>query len=183
MTQLQPRISCFLRDRARANRPVPAEGSVSGISGRDQTCQRWGRSPAASLRPTGHVSPYRPLIRACLAVGISARSGTNVSDAPAAARDEVAHAVITCPIRVVVRAGGVELIDELANQWRTLCEAGSFNQPFIGRSGSRRTSAPSPGTRGLLVVTARRGEHLRAVLPLIHERTWRLARALAKRLE
>ncbi len=77
------------------------------------------------------------------------------------------------PKTVVVKAepGNVELVDRLATQWRALCEEGPYDQPFYRPewiAAFLRAFAPR---KKLLLVTARTGGRLKAVLPLIEERT------------
>jgi CelD/BcsL family acetyltransferase involved in cellulose biosynthesis len=73
----------------------------------------------------------------------------------------------------VVKAmeGGIEIIDGLAEEWRQLCLEGPSDQPFYRPewiAANVRAFAPKAK---LLVVTARVDGRLRAVLPLIYERT------------
>jgi CelD/BcsL family acetyltransferase involved in cellulose biosynthesis len=73
----------------------------------------------------------------------------------------------------VVKAikGGIEVIDELAEEWRQLCLEGPSEQPFyLPEWISANVRAFAPEAR-LVVLTARIGGRLKAVLPLIDERT------------
>jgi CelD/BcsL family acetyltransferase involved in cellulose biosynthesis len=75
----------------------------------------------------------------------------------------------TSPLITGLARGGVELIDAIADEWRALCDAGAYDEPFYRPEwiGSYvRAFAPS---REVVLVTARSGGSLVAVLPLIKE--------------
>src|SRR5215213_5717683 len=68
-----------------------------------------------------------------------------------------------------VLSGGVEIIDQLAGEWRTLCEHSRYDEPFYGPewiAAYVRAFAPD---KTIVVATARSGGRLTAVLPLIRE--------------
>jgi len=69
------------------------------------------------------------------------------------------------------RRGGVEIIADLAAEWRALCDEGTHAEPFYRPewiSAYVRAFAPD---KQVVLVTARVNGRLRAVLPLIEERT------------
>jgi len=72
---------------------------------------------------------------------------------------------------LVVRAhqGGVEVIDQLADEWRELCSEAANDQPFYRPEFIQaHVRTMIPGAR-LLVVTVRHHGRLRFVLPLVEE--------------
>ena len=76
------------------------------------------------------------------------------------------------PERVVVSAdrGGVEVIDNLADEWRNLCADSADDQPFYRPEWIRaHLRAFFPGANVLLVAVRHDGR-LRLVLPLVEER-------------
>jgi len=75
------------------------------------------------------------------------------------------------PVAEVIR-GGVEVIEQLAAEWRELCAEGPCDEPFYRPewiAAYMRAFAPE---KQLLIITVRVGGRLRAVLPLVAERAW-----------
>ncbi len=68
--------------------------------------------------------------------------------------------------------GGVEVIEQLADEWRALCSEGPCDQPFFRPEFIAAYVKAFAAHKTLLVLTARSAGRLRAVLPLIAERTW-----------
>jgi CelD/BcsL family acetyltransferase involved in cellulose biosynthesis len=76
----------------------------------------------------------------------------------------------TPAIRTQVRRGGVELIAELADEWRMLCENASCNKPYSQPEYfSSYVKAFEPGGR-IVLVTAWREKSLIGILPLVEAR-------------
>ncbi len=75
--------------------------------------------------------------------------------------------------------GGVEIIERLADEWRALCAEGPCDQPFFRPEWIATYVRAFAPERKLLVLTARVGGRLRAVLPLIEE--WALFHGLPVR--
>ena len=76
------------------------------------------------------------------------------------------------PERVVVEAhrGGVEVIDNLADEWRTLCSQAADDQPFYRPEWIRaHLSAFVPGAK-VLLITARLERRLCLLLPMVEEK-------------
>jgi CelD/BcsL family acetyltransferase involved in cellulose biosynthesis len=66
--------------------------------------------------------------------------------------------------------GGLETIDQLADEWRELCDVAANDQPFYRPEWIRAyLRAFVPGAR-LLIITVRRQQSLCLVLPLVTER-------------
>jgi CelD/BcsL family acetyltransferase involved in cellulose biosynthesis len=77
-------------------------------------------------------------------------------------------AVETQPVGEAL-VGGVEIIERLADEWRALCAEGPCAQPFFRPEWiAAYVRAFAPEAK-LVVLTARAGGRLRAVLPLIEE--------------
>jgi len=74
------------------------------------------------------------------------------------------------PVVKAIR-GGIEIIDQLAEEWRRLCLEGPSDQPFYRPEWIAAYVRAFVPKAKLLVVTARVGGRLKAVLPLIYERT------------
>jgi CelD/BcsL family acetyltransferase involved in cellulose biosynthesis len=68
--------------------------------------------------------------------------------------------------------GGVELVEAVAEEWRQLCLEGPCNQPFYRPEWIAAAIRAFAGQQGLLLITARNGDRLRAVLPLLEHRGW-----------
>ena len=71
-----------------------------------------------------------------------------------------------------VRTGGLEILDELAEEWRELCEEGPCDEPFCRPewvSAYLRVFAPRAR---VVLVSARVEGRLQAVLPLMEESGW-----------
>lgn len=76
----------------------------------------------------------------------------------------------TLPVEVDVLAGGPQILERIAAEWRTLCDEGPCDEPFYRPewiSAHLRAFEPDASLR---VYTARSGGRLRAVLPLVEER-------------
>ena len=71
--------------------------------------------------------------------------------------------------RAEVHCGGAEVIDRFAAEWRTLCEQGPSEYPFYRPEWIRaHVRAFAPHSR-VILITARAGGRLAAVLPLVEE--------------
>jgi CelD/BcsL family acetyltransferase involved in cellulose biosynthesis len=91
--------------------------------------------------------------------------------APAAAAVSTLPAPVSLGACVRAESGGVEIIEALAEEWRVLCEEGHCREPFCRPewvAAYVRAFAPH---EKVVVLTARVGGVLRAVLPMIEERT------------
>ena len=84
-------------------------------------------------------------------------------------RDVTQEALRSAPT-VVAEEGGVDLIDRLAEEWRRLCDDGPSDEPFYRPEWIRAYIRAFEPTKKLMLVTARVGGRLKAVLPLIRER-------------
>jgi CelD/BcsL family acetyltransferase involved in cellulose biosynthesis len=72
---------------------------------------------------------------------------------------------------VALEEGSVDIIDPLAEEWRLLCDEGPSNEPFYRPEWIRAYVRAFEPTKKLMVITSRIQGRLRAVLPLIRERT------------
>ena len=71
-----------------------------------------------------------------------------------------------------VRTGGLEILDELSEEWRELCEEGPCDEPFCRPEwASAYLRAFAPWAR-VVLVSARVDGRLQAVLPLMEESGW-----------
>jgi CelD/BcsL family acetyltransferase involved in cellulose biosynthesis len=61
--------------------------------------------------------------------------------------------------------GGVEIIEKIFNEWTALCEEGASNEPFFRPEWF--AAFVKNFEKEILLLTVRRGEKLRAVLPLV----------------
>jgi len=77
------------------------------------------------------------------------------------------------PSSAVVRAktGGVEIVESLAEEWRRLCEQGRSDEPFYRPEWVAAYIRAFAPRAKVVVVTARVDGELKAVLPLIEERS------------
>ncbi len=75
------------------------------------------------------------------------------------------------PLIVTELTGGVEVIERLAVEWRTLCSEGKCAQPFFQPEWIAAYLRAFATDKQLIVFTVRRHGELRAVLPLITEIT------------
>jgi CelD/BcsL family acetyltransferase involved in cellulose biosynthesis len=75
------------------------------------------------------------------------------------------------PLIVETLGGGVEIIERLAAEWRALCAEGRSAQPFFQPEWIAAHVRAFAANKPLTVLTVRRQGTLRAVLPLIRERT------------
>ena len=73
------------------------------------------------------------------------------------------------PLDIETRRGGVGVIDALAPDWRRLCEAGPYDQPFYRPEWIRAYVAAFAPRAEVVVITLRDAGRLVAVLPLIRE--------------
>jgi CelD/BcsL family acetyltransferase involved in cellulose biosynthesis len=83
----------------------------------------------------------------------------------------VTHEAAHAPLLIEEQTGGVEIIERLAAEWRTLCAEGRSPQPFFQPEWIAAYVRAFAADQTLVVFTARRNGQLRAVLPLISERT------------
>ena len=67
--------------------------------------------------------------------------------------------------------GGVEIIDRVAEEWRWLCDEGPNDEPFYRPEWIRAYLRAFEAAKRLVLISARAGGRLKAVLPLIRERT------------
>lgn len=67
--------------------------------------------------------------------------------------------------------GTVDVLDQIAGEWRELCQEGPCDQPFFRPEWIAASARAFGQNHRLLVVTVRDGGHLRAVLPLWEEKT------------
>ena len=72
---------------------------------------------------------------------------------------------------VASEEGGADIITPLAEEWRRLCDEGPSDEPFYRPEWIRAYVRAFEPTKKLMVITARTGGRLKAVLPLIRERT------------
>ncbi len=89
---------------------------------------------------------------------------------PRAPREATADDLGSVPM-VAWDEGGVEVIDRVAEEWRRLCEEGPSDEPFYRPEWIRAYIRAFEPAKRLVLITARAGGRLRAVLPLIRERT------------
>lgn len=84
------------------------------------------------------------------------------------------------PLFVEVEKGGVEIVDHLAAEWRALCDEAPNDQPFYRPEWIRAyLGAFAPKERVVLITVRIRGR-LKAVLPLVEERTYFCGMPLTK---
>jgi CelD/BcsL family acetyltransferase involved in cellulose biosynthesis len=68
-----------------------------------------------------------------------------------------------------VISGGVEVIEQLANEWRSLCEGSHYDEPFYRPEWIAAYVRAFTPDKTVMVATARSGGRLIAVLPLVRE--------------
>jgi len=85
---------------------------------------------------------------------------------------EAAKKILQPPPVVKAEKGGVEIMDRLAEEWRQLCNEGPSDQPFYRPEWVRAYVCAFVPQQKLLVITARSGGRLRAVLPFVEERSF-----------
>ncbi|HEY2381247.1 MAG TPA: GNAT family N-acetyltransferase [Terriglobia bacterium] len=73
---------------------------------------------------------------------------------------------------VTAKTGGVEIVESLAEEWRRLCEEGRCNEPFYRPEWVAAYIRAFAQEAKVVVVTARVDGELKAVLPLIEERSY-----------
>ena len=73
-------------------------------------------------------------------------------------------------IRVDALRGGPEIVDALAGDWRLLLEEAEDDQPFYRPEWIGAYARAFASGKTLVVITARAGRDLKAVLPLVEER-------------
>lgn len=66
--------------------------------------------------------------------------------------------------------GGLEVVERLAEEWRALCDAGPWDEPFYRPEWIQAYLRAFGEARGIALVTARRSGRLAAVLPLVRDR-------------
>lgn len=76
------------------------------------------------------------------------------------------------PFRVEASEGGVEVIERLADRWRRLCAEGPADEPFFRPEWIAAFARAFLPDKPVLVITAWRGDELKAVLPLVKEATF-----------
>jgi CelD/BcsL family acetyltransferase involved in cellulose biosynthesis len=74
-------------------------------------------------------------------------------------------------ISVHAERGGAEIVDRLANEWRELCNEGPSDQPFCRPEWIGAYARAFGASKTLLLLTARIGDLLKAILPLEEERS------------
>jgi CelD/BcsL family acetyltransferase involved in cellulose biosynthesis len=75
------------------------------------------------------------------------------------------------PLAVETLSGGVEVIERLTAEWQVLCAEGRSAQPFFQPEWIAAHVRAFVPDKQLTILTARRQGQLRAVLPLVRERT------------
>ena len=75
-----------------------------------------------------------------------------------------------CPAAEVLR-GGVEIVDQLSEEWGAMCAGNPASQPFCRPEWTRAYCHALAPKANLLLVPARVGGEIKAVLPLIEEAT------------
>jgi CelD/BcsL family acetyltransferase involved in cellulose biosynthesis len=75
------------------------------------------------------------------------------------------------PITVTIERGNASLIEQIAPAWRALCDEGPCTDPFFRPEWIAAYVRHIEPQAGIVLVTAWRDGQLRAVLPLIEERT------------
>lgn len=75
------------------------------------------------------------------------------------------------PLETTIYRGGAEIITPLVNEWRALCAEGICHQPFYQPEWIQCYVQAFAADQTLLLLTVRRQGKLRAVLPLIEERS------------
>lgn len=83
----------------------------------------------------------------------------------------VRPAPVTGPITVTIERGRVDLIEHIAAAWRALCDEGPYADPFFRPEWIAAYLRHLEPGASVVLVTAWRDGQLRAVLPLIEERT------------
>ena len=73
-------------------------------------------------------------------------------------------------LSVQARQGGVELVEQIADEWRGLCEASPCDEPFFRPEWIAAYVRFFVPAGKLLLVTVRSGDRLTGVLPLVEER-------------
>ncbi len=67
--------------------------------------------------------------------------------------------------------GTVELLDRIGDEWRQLCQEGACDQPFFRPEWIASSIRAFASKHPVLLLTVRDGSRLRAVLPLLEEKT------------
>lgn len=81
----------------------------------------------------------------------------------------VANAALAAPV-TAVQGGGVEVVERLAEEWRLLCDVAANDEPFYRPEWIAAHVRAFATQRNLLLITARSGGRLVAVLPMLEER-------------
>jgi CelD/BcsL family acetyltransferase involved in cellulose biosynthesis len=123
-----------------------ASGSILVRKGVDGSAPSWGGERARGTKPT------------------------TPSERDAHSNDQKMPGLL--PPVVEAHCGGIEVVERLADEWCKLCDEAFDDQPFyrpewIGAY--LRAFAPR---KPILLITARMNDRLKAVLPLIEDRTW-----------
>lgn len=71
-------------------------------------------------------------------------------------------------LQTEIRSGGVEIIEKISGEWTELCDEGASVEPFLRPQWF--TALVKNFEKRILLITARRGGKLRAVLPLLKEK-------------
>jgi CelD/BcsL family acetyltransferase involved in cellulose biosynthesis len=66
--------------------------------------------------------------------------------------------------------GSVDLLEKIADEWRQLCQEGRFDAPFYRPEWIASAIRAFASRQRVLLITARNGSRLRAVLPLIESK-------------
>jgi len=81
-------------------------------------------------------------------------------------RDENTAPPSPCRLAAQAERGDLTMILELADEWRAVCEAGRYNQPFFRPEWIHACAQAFAPAAKLLLITVREQGRLRAVLPL-----------------
>jgi CelD/BcsL family acetyltransferase involved in cellulose biosynthesis len=98
------------------------------------------------------------------------RLGKEGRSRKAATPSEIATKVGEKTVVVKAERGGLDIISRLSDQWSALCEEGASDQPFFRPEWIAAYVRAFEPHGKLLLITARLGGKLKAVLPLIEER-------------
>ena len=75
-------------------------------------------------------------------------------------------------LAVRVQSGGAELLDALADDWRSLCDESGEEEIFYRPEWIQAYLLAFAAQARITVISAWSGDRLRAVLPLMRERRW-----------
>ena len=68
--------------------------------------------------------------------------------------------------------GTVELLDQIGDEWRQLCEEGACDQPFFRPEWIAASIRALATKHAVVLITVREAGRLRAVLPLLEQKVW-----------